>query len=113
MNYYKLPLKVDDYCPFYVYDSVQTMALNYIREDDINNNDFSLLYEIIDAINGNNNNKYNVSDKDDIIYIDNIPTLLIRGWGYLTGVGGYNLTFDEAIEEQDKFKNYIVNRLSK
>ncbi len=112
MKYYKLPLKVDPYCPSYIYDSVHTLALNYIREDDIINDDYSLLYEIIGAINGHNDVKYNISFEDDIIYVNNIPTLLIRGWGYLTGIGGYNLTFDEAIEEQNKLKNYIINRLS-
>lgn len=38
---------------------------------------------------------------------------LIRGWGMLTGVGGYNLPADKAAEIQDAFADYCVEMLNK
>lgn len=37
---------------------------------------------------------------------------LIRGWGMLTGVGGYNLPADKAAEIQDAFAKYCVKMLN-
>lgn len=42
-----------------------------------------------------------------------IPILRIRGWGYLTGVGGLHLSSEEAIKIQDEFGDYIVEQLNK
>ena len=38
---------------------------------------------------------------------------MIRGWGMLTGIGGYNLPTDKAAEIQDAFTNYCVEMLNK
>ena len=38
---------------------------------------------------------------------------LVRGWGMLTGVGGYNLPPEEAAKIQDDFANYCVTILNK
>lgn len=40
------------------------------------------------------------------------PILRIRGWGFLTGVGGLHLSQEEAIKIQDEFGNYIVKQLN-
>lgn len=37
----------------------------------------------------------------------------VRGWGMLTGVGGYNLPPEEAAKIQDDFANYCVTILNK
>lgn len=42
-----------------------------------------------------------------------LEIILIRGWGMLTGVGGYNLSADKAAEIQDVFANYCVEMLNK
>lgn len=39
--------------------------------------------------------------------------LMIRGWGHLTGVGGLNLTPEEAARIQDEFGSYIIDKLNK
>lgn len=36
----------------------------------------------------------------------------VRGWGMLTGVGGYNLPPEEAAKIQDDFANYCVTILN-
>lgn len=48
------------------------------------------------------------------IFIDNYfqPIITIRGWGRLTGIGGYNLSDEDAINVQDTFADWIVNRLN-
>jgi len=39
--------------------------------------------------------------------------MLIRGWGYLIGTGGLNLSAEKAAKIQDDFGNWIVETLSK
>ena len=41
------------------------------------------------------------------------PIILIRGWGNLTGVGGHNLSAEEAANIQDTFAEFIVTQLNK
>ena len=36
----------------------------------------------------------------------------LRGWGYLTGTGGLNLSKDIAKNLQDEFISYILSRLN-
>ena len=43
----------------------------------------------------------------------NIPFILIRGWGYLTGPGGLNLPTIDAAKVQDTLADYIVETLNK
>ena len=38
--------------------------------------------------------------------------LRVRGWGMLTGVGGYHLDANVAVKIQDEFAEYCVNRLN-
>lgn len=42
-----------------------------------------------------------------------IPIILIRGWGYLTGIGGLNLDTDTAVKIQAEFGNWIIQKLNK
>ena len=52
---------------------------------------------------------YILIQKDDKWY----KIMLIRGWGYLIGTGGLNLSADKAAKIQDDFGNWIVETLSK
>jgi len=38
--------------------------------------------------------------------------LMLRGWGYLTGIGGLNLSDKEAAHIQDTFGAYILSKLN-
>lgn len=40
------------------------------------------------------------------------PVISIRGYGYLTGVGGLRLSHEEANHIQDSLGNYIVEKLN-
>lgn len=45
------------------------------------------------------------------IYINDKKCILIRGWGYLTGIGGLNLSGEKASEIQNQLANYIIETL--
>ena len=47
------------------------------------------------------------------IYYNNKKILCVRGWGRLTGTGGYHLPEDKAAEIQDAFAAYCVEMLNK
>lgn len=71
--------------------------------------------DILNAINGKGNPKLkNVSyDRSTGCISDGeMKLILIRGWGYLTGTGGLNLSDKEAAEIQDDLANYIVEKLN-
>lgn len=113
-KYYDIPLRVDDYCPHYVWTKDNELAFNYLDEEKIDNKDLVEIYEIVNAINGYGPGKFNASinpNHNDIIQIDGIDKLLIRGWGNLTGQGAHNLSNEDAIKVQNDFAKWIVEQL--
>jgi len=56
--------------------------------------------------------RQDVTNEDGEILIDNIPFILIRGWGNLTGVGAYNLNGKYAGKIQDSLQEFIIEKLS-
>ena len=113
-KYYEIPLRVDDYCPYYVLTKDNKMAFNYLDEKKIDNNDLTEIYEIVNAINGYGPGTFNASinpDSNDIIQIDGVDKLLIRGWGNLISPAYHNLSSEEAIKVQDDFAKWIVGQL--
>ena len=113
-KYYEIPLRVDDYCPYYVLTRDNEMAFNYLDEKKIDNNDLTEIYEIVNAINGYGPGTFNASinpDSNDIIQIDGINKLLIRGWSNLTAQGSHNLSGSEAFKVQCDFARWIVGQL--
>ena len=55
--------------------------------------------------------KQNVKLKDGVIFVNEHPFIMIRGWGNLTGVGAYNLNGDYATKIQDTLAEYIIEKL--
>lgn len=47
------------------------------------------------------------------ILVSDQEAILIRGWGNLTGINGYNLPAEEAANIQDSFADFIVEQLNK
>lgn len=121
-KYYKFPLKM--WKDFYikVFTDDDKMAFDWM---------VNIPREIKDAyvsiINGEREPKFNIKKEfyhknDGIVYckilegkdIGNEYKLFrIRGWGMLTGIGGYNLPEDKAAEIQDAFADYCVEMLNK
>lgn len=70
---------------------------------------------IVRLLNGEAATKY---DKNDVIVQDTKlcvcgHIIIVRGWGRLTGIGGYNIPHDEAAKIQDDFINWIVETITK
>ena len=113
-KYYDMPLRVDDYCPYYVWTKDNEMAFNYLDEERIDNKDLVEIYKIVNAINGYGPGKFNASINPkhiDIVQIDGVDELLIRGWGNLTGQNAHNLDCVDAIRVQQDFAKWIVEQL--
>ena len=90
---YKLPLKNEG---SYVFASNRVMAFVWlvsVSEEDKN--------KLISIINGDSKLRckgdWTIQDDIELCY-NNVPILMIRGWGYLTGVGGLHLPADKAFE---------------
>ncbi len=105
---YRLPLRLDK-STFWVYDDNYNFVFQFETEDE------KLKIEIIDVINVDKN-----LDRDDyfeyrntlIVDSKGIEIIMIRGYGYLTGIGGLNLSDKEACNIQDTFGQFIVDRLN-
>lgn len=50
--------------------------------------------------------------KDAKGVIKEVPLMLIRGWGNLTGSGSYNMPSEYACKIQDSFAEFIISKLS-
>ena len=112
---YKFPLKVDEYCPIITWTANKRRAFDWCVDVSLEKQQ-----ELIDMINGTKQYqfKHKFYREDSYIFsenpvFNNKPVLSIRGWGYLTGVGGLHLSEEEAIKIQDEFGDYIVEQLNK
>lgn len=47
-----------------------------------------------------------------VIRLNGSELILIRGWGYLTGGGGLNLPYNEAVAIQEDLAAYIIEKLT-
>ena len=57
--------------------------------------------------------RQNITSDCGEIFVDDKPYILIRGWGNLTGTGGYNLDGEYAGRIQDTLAEYIVEKLNR
>lgn len=108
-----MPLK-SGYCYIFCNDGMM-MAFNWLANcsDDVKK-------VIIDKINGESTHKFKHKfflEEGKIFFVDENEKrrnlLLVRGWGHLIGVGGYNLSAEKAAEIQNEFANYVVEQLNK
>lgn len=54
-----------------------------------------------------------IGKTDDTLILNNGKEFItIRGWGNLTGIGGYNFDAEKATKIQDDFRNWIIYKLS-
>ena len=114
-KYYKFPLKMWEGTGK-VFTQENNMAFDWLLPYGEKYN--SLKERLLDKINGKEVNiDKTFYHKEGYIYAGgeaiDIKVALIRGWGMLTGVGGYKLPVDKATEIQDAFANYCVEMLNK
>lgn len=119
-QYYKFPLKMWEGWTGKVFTQDNKMAFDWLfpwgeKYDNVKQRH-------LDKINGLESN----IPKEGVTYVHNDGIIIakfengeeykiamIRGWGMLTGVGGYNLPIDKATEIQDAFADYCVEMLNK
>lgn len=117
-QYYKFPLKMWEFMNVKVFTDDNKMAFDWLI-----NTPRDTKQKLIDRINGINIEPYKTKktfyQKYGIIYCQikdkdqELKLFRIRGWGMLTGIGGYNLPAEKAIEIQDAFADYCVEMLNK
>lgn len=120
-QYYKFPLKMWEFMDIKVFTDDNKTAFDWLI-----NPSREIKQTIIDVINGITPAKQaNLKEfwyDSGIIWCrflsgknegKEIKLCCIRGWGMLTGVGGYHLSEDKAAEIQDAFADYCVEMLNK
>lgn len=115
-NYVKFPLICDEWGT-YCWDQNYMSIFNFLF------NDQDTKEKLVKKLNGEIDKKLKKGkfyiDKDNSTYIKfrdgeiDKRALVIRGWGRLTGSGGFRLSVEDAIEVQDQLVEYIVNVLNK
>jgi len=74
-----------------------------------------LQQEVIFSLNALDNEpikKLNLTFFEDRIINEEKSIICIRGWGNLTGVGGYNFGEEKALKIQNVFRDWIISKLS-
>jgi len=73
------------------------------------------IVELINGIGSKPKTVLDLSYENGSIYvtIDSVKKvmLVMRGWGYLTGIGGLRLDVEAAVKIQDEFAEYIITKL--
>ena len=115
-KYYKFPLKMQKHFYSEVFTQENNIAFDWLLPYSEKCND--LKEKLLSKINGEDINiEKTFFYKEGCIYargeVIDVKVALIRGWGMLTGVRGYNLPADKATEIQDAFANYCVEILNK
>lgn len=109
-NYFKFPLIQRENFPYVLTNDGKT-ALTWLI--DLPNEE---RIEIVNKINGYSSNEYDEEweIKENIfLYYKGTKIFFVRGWGMLTGIGGYNLNPSIACKIQNNFANYILNNLNR
>lgn len=116
-QYYKFPLKMWEFMDIKVFTDDNKMAFDWLIDIPRDTKQ-----KLIDRINGVDTEPYKTKktfyQKDGIVYCriedkdQEVKLFRIRGWGMLTGIGGYNLPVDKAVEIQDAFTNYCIEMLN-
>jgi hypothetical protein len=107
---FTLPFKLDEDLDW-IYDSNHHFAFQL--QANINESDKKRLIDCINGIKVDKKPNHKIERDFGTIILDGKALFLIRGWGYLTGGGGLNLSEGEAIEIQDDLGDYIVEMLSR
>jgi hypothetical protein len=106
-----------------VYDAKYNFAFQFEHRFDNKGkyieSEIELQKEVIFSLNALDNEpidelKLSIDTNDETMILnDGLPFILIRGWGNLTGIGGYNFDLEKASKIQDDFRDWIIYKLTK
>jgi len=109
-----LPFKGDpNGITIYIWDSKGHMCFTYLDDDE------QKYRRIIGLLNGEDEKPFvgvgsdgsHIAVTDDRTETETKPCLLVRGWGYLTGIGALNLDHETAGNLQHELMEYCMNKL--
>lgn len=123
-KYYKFPLKMHNSMSCKVFTDDNNMAFDWLLPYGEKYN--GIKQRLLDRINGYDYTPWSVkktfyeNDNGHIVCRieegenagNEVRVLLVRGWGMLTGVGGYHLPVEEASKIQDEFIAHILRCLN-
>lgn len=98
-NYFKKPFSI---VGPYIKDGNRNVCFTIICDD-------HLAQSIVDKLNGRSDKKFNARQKMDYVLIDDVIVMKTRGWGYLTGL--VKLSSEQAVNEQNKLMNFVIEKL--
>jgi hypothetical protein len=112
LKFYKQPLYLDSYSNW-VYDAKHNFVFQFNKK----NNDRDKMQEIIFSLNALYHEpieelNLSIGITPTEILNNKLPFIEIRGWGNLTGIGGYNFDMDKASNIQDNFRDWIIYKLT-
>lgn len=106
-----LPLNMLEYGD-HIYDKDGHMVAQF--DWDVKDDDQKKILNIINT--GDSGIRDNLKHESGDIFIHQngqwLPFITIRGWGGLTGTGGYELSSEKAVKIQDSFAEYIIKKLT-
>ena len=110
LKFYKRPFKLDEYGTSWVYDAKGNFVFQFEKGAEHKE-------EVIFSLNALDKEpikELNLSVGTDPVEIRNNAGefITIRGWGGLTGVGGYGFSAEKASKIQDEFRDWIIYKLS-
>ena len=106
-DYFKLPLRL--VCGFMVFSENSQKVFDFLV--DLTEEQRQQCLDIINGIAAPIV-KRNYQYVNGVVYMNETPFIRLRGWGYLTGTGGKNLSAEDAVEIQNQLGNYIVDKLT-
>jgi hypothetical protein len=122
LNFYKRPFVKDGYSDW-VYDSKSNFVFQFeLKEYDVFRKRIvgaDKLNEIIFSLNSLDHEpikelSLTVNPNNPIQILNHGKLFLtIRGWGNLTGIGGYNFDEEKASKIQDEFRDWVIYKLMK
>lgn len=121
LKFYNRPFHKDKYHTW-VYDAKSNFVFQFINKYDEKGNLTDGLAElqtqVIFSLNALSNEpidalNLSIDTFDETLILNNgQPFILIRGWGNLTGIGGYNFAWGKASKIQDDFRDWIIYKLT-
>lgn len=114
LKFYNRPLRLDTYGT-YLWDSKGNMVAQFDKT--VKRIEREVISWRLNALDKNTEEipDYNLvyDSKKGLITNNGENFIEIRGWGGLTGVGGYNLSSEIAITIQEDFAQWLIERLTK
>lgn len=110
---YQPPFYTDEY-GIYMWSKNKTITFTF-NLSYANSEKQQLIDDIINKLNGDSSIKFDskFTLRNNIYFhYDGEFAFSIRGWGKLTGVGGYHLPADKAAKIQDEFAKWILEILN-